>query len=243
MNVIRYRFLSEIKRGGDGAPPSKRMRHPARAAFSLLEVLLATTVLIIIILVISLVFGQMHNAWTSGTRRADSDTILRSIMGFVERDLTHAVDGSHFGVAVSNQCEFGDTGFACVTLDGTNRTPLFVDYVYDSGNATLTRTTKRIYVPANSTNWQIDSSPTPLSSGVLNGNYHLSQPLPSSPTNFSYTYPPGVASPALPLRVDVQITLTTNNAFSIVSGRSYGPDGKTGAASSPAAKDDIVVGE
>jgi len=207
-----------------------------RAAFSLLEVLLATTVLIMIIMVISLVFRQTHTAWVSGTRQADADTELRSVLGFIERDLTHAVDGTaHFGPDFSIQ--FADsfkTGhyhtLSFVTIDGTNRVPMWVTYKYDTGNTAVYRATQAITVQSG--DWSpLDPPAIDLATAPPLNSSKLSE------CDFFPVYAAGATTTSLPLRVNVKVVAMPENYFALVSGRSFGPDGKTGTA------DDIVVGE
>ena len=214
-----------------------------RAAFSLLEVLLATTVLIMIIMVISLVFRQTHTAWVAGTRQADADTELRSILGFIERDLTHAVDGTarfgpDFGISFTDPSGAGTGhyhGLSFVTIDGTNRVPMWVTYKYDTVNTAVYRATQMITVQAGA--WSPLDPPTIITDA---SNPAATPPLNSSKLSecdFFPVYANGAATTSLPLRVNVKVVAVPGNSFAFVSGRSQGPDGQTGTA------DDIVVGE
>lgn len=63
-----------------------------RAGFSLIEILVATTILIIIVLMVSMVFHQSIASWSSGSRRADTQMVVRTITGSIQRDLVNAID-------------------------------------------------------------------------------------------------------------------------------------------------------
>ena len=202
------------------------------SGFSLLEILMAVTVLTIIVLMTSLVFQQTQNAWSSGVRTASLDTTLRTTMGFLERDLTHAIDATPYAITgvcnATNTIPLGATGgFELMTLDGdatstTNRMPQLVDY--EVGLSTsgvgfdLTRKVYPVYVVAGSpSSWAVAGAPS--MQAVVNGDTPLSA--------FGITFvgaPAGYAG-ALPLRADVEvhvITALTNQTFAIISGKSTG---------------------
>ena len=91
----------------------------ALRGFSLIEVLVATAILVILVLVMSTIFHQSAISWDSGERKAEGNMTARAILGFMSRELTEAVtDPSVF---------VGDTGISnnvdtitFVTLRGTN---------------------------------------------------------------------------------------------------------------------------
>jgi Tfp pilus assembly protein PilE len=184
-----------------------------RAGFSLLELLLAITVLIIIVLVIALVFQQANTAWRSGTRKAGAETTLRSIMGVIEHDLTEAVDGTQFGVSTPNG--FDQYSATLVTLDGTNRMPQQVKYSYSGGD--LTRATFAMSAGTSPTNWAVGVQ---TSTAILNG----SQPL--SSFSFNPVWGAGMPSPALPLCVEIEAHVQKKGTFAVVSGYSLGQNQK-----------------
>ena len=201
--------------------PTVRPCNRATAGFSLLEVLMAITVLIIIVLIISLVFQQAQNAWGSGTRKAGAETTLRSIMGSIERDLNHAVDAAQFGQV--NPSAGSSSTIEFVTLDGTNRVPQIVEYAFVAGD--LTRSTYAVSAPPTSpTNWVF--SATAATTAILNG----SQPLLSC----TFTVVPS-PTPGLPLRVEIEAHAQKKGSFAIVSGWCEGknPPGTHGIVVSP----------
>ena len=224
--ALRTLRLCETFRRIDVAKPSFgsmfNCKAARRAAFSLLEVLLATTVLIVIVMMVALIFQQSNNAWNAGTRRADSETTLRGIVGFIERDLTHAVDAAAFGWAN----DFSDpSGMTFLTLDGTNRVPLKVKYDFDG--LQLSRTSTQLQAPTTpppippypyspTVHWPVVGSAVlvPLNDASVN-------PLSSFVLSYSNA-PPGSASTNLPLYVTVEVHMRPNKQSGLISGWSEG---------------------
>lgn len=62
------------------------------AGFSMIEVLVAATILIVIVMMLGMLFQQTSLAWRTGTRRADSFMQVRSAVGAIQRDASAAVD-------------------------------------------------------------------------------------------------------------------------------------------------------
>jgi hypothetical protein len=222
---------------GEGLSPNTEHRTPntaprasRRAAFSLLEVLLATTVLIIIVLIVSLIFQQSHNAWSAGTRQADADTTLRTVLGTMARDLTHAVDASAFPGALDAGIKpFHNTntytiasgngiwsdGIVFINMDGTNRFPQVVSYYLDATH-NLWRYTRQLRTAG--AVW--DSNTGMETDSLLSGDFPLSG------FEFSVPTPPsGANSTGLPHRVDLAAKVTRSGSLAILSGLSAGPDG------------------
>ena len=215
------------------------------SGFSLLEILMAVTVLTIIVLMTSLVFQQTQNAWSSGVRTASLDTTLRTVLGFIERDLTHAIDATPYGLGNITNSIPPNASFYLMTLDGdattsTNRMPQWVEYTYalnTSGNGGYDLT--RYVYPMSVVGGVWQSADTPSISSTVNGDTPLSA--------FSITFVPAPVGSvgAMPLRADIEahvITAVTNQTFAIISGRSAGPDRAFGVTTGDAAsKDDIIA--
>lgn len=69
------------------------------AGFSLIEVLVAMTILTVIVLIVAGIFQQTSLAWTLGLRRADAQSITRAVVGSLSRDLAMIVDPANFVIA------------------------------------------------------------------------------------------------------------------------------------------------
>ncbi len=75
------------------ASQSKSLR---KAGFSLIEVLVAMTILSVIVLIVAGIFQQTGLAWSLGLRRADEQSMVRAVAGALTRDLSMIVDPAHF---------------------------------------------------------------------------------------------------------------------------------------------------
>lgn len=73
-------------------------RPDKRAGFSLLEILVAMTILAVIIVLCGMVFHQSSLAWQSGRRRAGGNMALRALIGLMQREMSQAVDARQFGL-------------------------------------------------------------------------------------------------------------------------------------------------
>jgi prepilin-type N-terminal cleavage/methylation domain-containing protein len=75
---------------------SDRMVARRKRGFSLIEVLVAMTILSVIVLIVAGVFQQTGLAWSMGLRRADAQSMVRAVAGAVARDLSMIVDPTNF---------------------------------------------------------------------------------------------------------------------------------------------------
>ncbi len=67
-----------------------------RKGFSLIEILVAMTILTVIVLVVSAIFQQTSIAWSVGLRRADAQSSVRAVVGALSRDFAGLVDPTNF---------------------------------------------------------------------------------------------------------------------------------------------------
>ncbi len=67
------------------------MRKTDEKGFTLIEVLVATFILVVMVLILSKVYHQASVAWSAGFRRADGNMTGRSAVGFMARELMNAV--------------------------------------------------------------------------------------------------------------------------------------------------------
>ena len=73
----------------------RRQQHDA-AGFSLIEVMVATSIVLILVVLVGSVFRQASSAWDSGYARAEGGMVVRGVLGAIQRELSRAVDGRHF---------------------------------------------------------------------------------------------------------------------------------------------------
>jgi hypothetical protein len=228
MKTLAQHGCSREDYGRDAlAEASVACRRPSRrAAFSLLEVLMAVTVLSLIVVVIALIFQQANVAWGAGTYRAGVETTLRSVLGLVERDLVHAVDATQFPPQQNRFSDLNNAGtFSFVTLDGaTNRAPMLVTYdiFATPDGVSLFRSYQMLSADA-SGQWTagpaepVTGDPDHPAGACVNG----SQPL----LYFKLTpvwLPADTSHTGLPLRVEIETQARREGSFAVVSGWSEG---------------------
>ena len=98
---------------------TRRSRPPARrGGFTLLEVVVATSVLIILTLMIGSLFRQATSSWNTGRVRGEGSMIARSVLGAVARDLATAIDGRPYGFSGGPEASDGSLEFVCVKSAG-----------------------------------------------------------------------------------------------------------------------------
>ncbi len=93
-------------------PPARRSR---RSGFTLIEILVATTILLVIVILASLVFQQTTGAYQTGERKVNAQVALRNVVGAMTRDLALAVDSGGYGSVRNN---FGGGSMSFVALTG-----------------------------------------------------------------------------------------------------------------------------
>ncbi len=81
------------------------LKRTSRKGFSLIEILVAMTILTIIVLIVSVIFQQTSIAWSIGLQRADSQSATRAVVGAISRDLAMIVDPSMFVISPSKNGE------------------------------------------------------------------------------------------------------------------------------------------
>lgn len=76
-----------------------------KGGFSLIEVLVAMTILSVIVLIVAGIFQQTGLAWSLGLRRADEQSMIRAVAGALTRDLSMIVDPANFVVGAKENDE------------------------------------------------------------------------------------------------------------------------------------------
>lgn len=89
------------------------------SGFSLVEILVATTILLVIVVLVSMVFQQQSAAFQAGVDRTQGQSALRSVMGMVSRDLSLAVDSEDYLGLPKNKFSSDSLSFLALTgVDG-----------------------------------------------------------------------------------------------------------------------------
>ena len=70
----------------------------SRRGFSLIEILVAMSILVVIVLIVGGLFQQTSLAWTLGMQRATEQSNVRAVAGALGRDLATMVDPGNFAI-------------------------------------------------------------------------------------------------------------------------------------------------
>lgn len=89
--------------------PADRPRD-RKEGFTLIEVLVATAVMAIMIVMLGGVFQQASSSWDSGYVRAEGGMAVRAVAGALTRDLATAVDGRRYGMSTPLSLSPGENG-------------------------------------------------------------------------------------------------------------------------------------
>lgn len=227
-----------------------------RTGFSLIEVMVATLILLIIVLMIGSIFRQGTSAWDSGYARAEGGMIVRGVVGSIQRELSTAVDGRLFFPAWewANPVEVENKKVAFVCLkesSGTGgnfvREPWLISYEWSGSK--MTRTAWPLKGSA-STGWSRGSS-EPASTiyseddqadrkTVYSADFKFEAvdllrggPLRGVRPNESQEFKDDVFW-NIPY-VTIKVELTRTSSFSGLEVRSWGPDGQEDTG------DDIIL--
>ncbi|MDD5706108.1 MAG: prepilin-type N-terminal cleavage/methylation domain-containing protein [Kiritimatiellae bacterium] len=219
-----------------------RRKCSCRRGFSLIEVLVATTILIIIVLMVSMVFQQSSGAYLGGTRRVGNQAMLRDVIGLIAREMVTAVDGRDYplvdgptGWSANKAGVFESKQVAFISLSGTpdgstvppRRVPQLIEY--DARGGAVKRTLYNLEYKDHK--WYAEIAPGQPTT--------INQDLVASDAIFTVVKDANDPD-GLPKRVDVEAQLVTIGAEALISGRSAGPDGQFDPPNK--FKDDVLAG-
>lgn len=92
-----------------------------RKGFSMVEVLVASTILIVIVMMMAMLFQQTSVAWRTGLMRARGYMQLRSYIGAVQRDASAAIDAKNLPQRIidgKSEQTFSPSKISFYTLSG-----------------------------------------------------------------------------------------------------------------------------
>lgn len=95
------------------------------SGFSMIEVLVASTIMIMIVMMLGMLFQQTSQAWRTGKQRADTYQQVRALFGSIQRDASSAIDQSSLPKSLLDSATFSgkDQNFSgplsFYTLTGT----------------------------------------------------------------------------------------------------------------------------
>lgn len=111
-----------------------------QAGFSVIEVMVACSILVVIVMMLGMLFQQSSKAWRIGVNNADNFMQLRAFLGALERDASKAVSyqalkegfaGAEDLYFDKGRDQFGSTlKFYTLSGEATNRAITFVEYSF-----------------------------------------------------------------------------------------------------------------
>jgi prepilin-type N-terminal cleavage/methylation domain-containing protein len=197
----------------------------SRNGFSMVEVLVASTILVVIVMMLAMLFQQTSLAWRTGVRRADGFLQIRSAIGAVQRDASAAIDErtlpkdlrSQFG-----QQSFNSSQLRFFTLSGgTGEMPDSPSKVFRA----LTYVTYGTDGTRVETKLQGDGSPGIQQRGnVLNVANRAGSKNRPQVGNLRFNAKAGSDPNGLPLYVTIEADVTTTGYGLDIGAGSAGPD-------------------
>ena len=197
----------------------------ALRGFSLIEVLIATSILLVIVVLVSMVFQQQSGAFKSGTDRVKGQAAIRSLVSILSRDLSMAVDAKNYDVSGGNS--FGGNGLTFLAeTGGASGSPL-QKIVYSYSGGAVTRTVSDGSLTGDG--WTFSQS---ARGDVLSSDSGLSS------VSFTAVKSDGTAagSGEFPAAVKIRAVSKGSGKAIAISGHSLGKDKQ------PGTDDDIYVG-
>jgi len=205
-----------------------------RYGFSLIEVMVATVLLMVIVGMVGLVFRQNTLMWNSGMRRAEGMGLVRMALGTIERDLRNAVDGSKYkewnagngsDAQPSIYVEKYVLAFVAFLGDGDDSELVRITYNAND-NGSLTRTVEPLYWDSSSLNTeQWRWKPASKEDGVLIEEMKPATSMdgPQKPqVEISFEKESGSTTTANPRYVTIKAELLSSEDFASVRVKSLG---------------------
>lgn len=234
--------------------PNPRTREPSnrRSGFTLIEVMVATAVMAIMVVMIGGLFQQASSSWDAGYIRAEGGMAVRAVVGALTRDAATAVDGRRFGLTDPVEVESSRVTMYRLASGsiGGNRDIVKVEY-RSSGSGSNCKVTRQVgsgtpqpvYSGGTGSNGaKFTFSAGPEASGTQSA--AAARPYEKSyydetgssrtsdfPDNVSWNVP----------YVKVRCALTRSGTFSGLTVRSLGRDGVENGKEGETARDDIIV--
>ena len=94
-----------------------------RSGFTLIEVLVATTIMLLLIVMIGSLFRQATSSWDTGRARGEGGMVTRGVVGAISADLATAIDGRPYREGCLPTASGSTLTFVCYkpTLDGGSK--------------------------------------------------------------------------------------------------------------------------
>ena len=221
------------------------------SGFTLIEVMVATTILLLMTVMMGALFRQATSAWDAGNVQAEGGMIVRGVVGAISRDLATAVDARAYGEGSAFTCSGGSLSFVCLKAPGkAGSTAVGVPHKI-SYNVQGDKVTRIDKVRSAAGSWT-DNGTSTLYDGRSEDIFSAQFSLTALDMPAGNKTNPGTSDSDRsdwedddfvwngPPAVKVTLKLTQDGSFSGLCVRSWGPNGAPGAGDGEE-DDDIVV--
>ncbi len=221
-------------------PKDRKTERPGfrPAGFTLIEVMVATAVMAIMIVMIGGLFQQASSSWDAGYIRAEGGMAIRAVVGALMRDVATAVDGRRFGL--SAPVEVSDSTIKMYRLfPGADGKRDILQVVYSASGDSVTRKignepASTLYKKPEDKSYSAEFEFVPGPETDQTRDSAGARPY-EAETRF-----PGEVAWTIPY-VKVRCKLKRSGSFSGLAVRSLGRNGVENGTAGEKAKDDIVV--
>lgn len=212
---------------------------PAPRGFTLIEVMVATAVMAIMVVMIGGLFQQASSSWDAGYIRAEGGMAIRAVVGALMRDVATAVDGRRFDLKAPVEVSSDSKITMYRLFPGADGRRDILKVVYSADGDSVTRQIgnekpSTLYKKPQDASYSAEFEFVPGPETDQTRNSAGARPYEKS-TRF-----PGEVAWTIPY-VKVRCKLKRSGSFSGLSVRSLGRNGVENGTSGEKAKDDIVV--
>jgi len=209
-----------------------------RDGFSMVEVLVASTILIVIVMMMAMLFQQTSVAWRTGLIRANGFMQLRSYIGAIQRDASAAIDAKNLPEELRYSDEKqsfqpGEISFYTLTGKEDERTLKFITH---DTSGKRTERVMELSGAGQAANWAWkEKAPSQILNFLSKGSSSGDDPT-ISPSQFDFKWASGTErdnqgqtvnnNNRLPLYISVGAEIVQRGTLYSVGAASAGPDMK-----------------
>jgi prepilin-type N-terminal cleavage/methylation domain-containing protein len=203
-----------------------------RHGFSLIEIMVATAILVVLVLLMSGIFHQSSVSWDAGTRKAQGNMVARAVLGFMARELSGAVAHDEIPLDANFISEGNSGHITFVTMGGESEpgSRIVKRVRYQVSGDSIKRWERTLDAPPN-----LDAGEYGRDMGQwYSGFTGQGTPLVTNVASLKFHAPPGGDGPGgeyrtrLPRWVKIELGINRTDDVSGVGARSSGPNHNLG---------------
>jgi len=211
------------------------MKQANRHGFSMVEMLVASTILIMIVMMMAMLFQQTSDAWRTGLMRANGYMQLRSSIGAIQRDASTAIDAKNLPARIlsrNGKQTFEDASIKFYALTGKDDERALKFIQYDLSGTACRRIVRTLRLTGDGT-WDEASSSELLN--VLSSKSGSKDDATVRVSDFDFEWANGTEYDSqglsvnnvnrLPLYIRVDAEVVQRGSLYYVGAASAGPDG------------------